>query len=223
MSRAAIILTHNRPVMLAQAVLAIGDQVDLIYVVDNASTPPVARRALGMVTTTKLVVRRIEDQPPNLSRFWNVALDELRELAAPRWVAFLCDDSLTPAGWTDAVIAAMVATGAAAGCSNAWGHGRPGAVLHVKTAPDRDIMGRMVGWAFILDTTYGLRADERLHWWWCDTKLDFDARRAGGMVMIGGYPVANQRPGEYTNIPELGERAGKDGVAFAEIEGFRPW
>jgi glycosyltransferase involved in cell wall biosynthesis len=211
---AAIVLTHNRPALLAECVTTIAPQVDLVLVVDNASDPP-AHTAQG-------VVWRVPDQPPNLSRLWNDALTRLQlHHGNPRYVAFLCDDTTAPDGWVAAVVAAMEETGAAAGCSNPWGHHHP---YRVKTEPDGDIMGRMPGWAFVLDTSKGLRADESMAWWWCDTDLDFTARKNGGMVMIGGYPVPNHRPGEYTNSkPGLGEQAGRDRQAFIAKWGWAPW
>lgn len=219
-TRACVILTHNRPQMLVDCVTAIGPQVDLIVVMDNASDPPTTLADLPPVDAD-IMVCNIPDQPPNLSRLWNQALTILKAIGDPRWVAFLCDDTTPPAGWMRAVVEGMQATGAAAGCSNPWGANHPPIV---KTEPDGDIMGRMPGWAFVLDATRGLRADESMAWWWLDTSVDFDARKNGGMVMVGGYPVPNHRPGEYTNSkPELGEQAGRDGEAFAARWGWRPW
>lgn len=221
---AAVILTHNRPELLVDCVAAIGPQVDLVLVVDNASDPPVDHRALPASPEHPVLVVQVPDQPPNLARFWNMALDILLKWPGsgdPRNVAFLCDDTTVPDGWMTAVVAAMVETGAAAGCSNPSGHPHPPQVKH---EPDSDLMGRMVGWAFVLDTTKGLRADESMHWWWFDTDLDWQARKAGGMVMIGGYAVPNHRYCEYTNtVPGLAERAGQDQQAFAAKWGRVPW
>lgn len=218
---AAIILTHNRPALLRQTVDAIGQQVDRILVVDNASDPPVRPADLpGPAESLWILV--VPDQPPNLAALWNAGLGTLRDEGDdPAYVAVLCDDAEPPAGWFAAVTEAMTATGAVVGCSNPWGqdHGP-----QVKLGPDRDIMGRMPGWAFVLDTRAGLRADESMAWWWCDTDLDWQARAAGGMVMIGGFPVPNHRPNEYTNAkPELAARAGVDGQAFVAKWGFAPW
>lgn len=63
-----------------------------------------------------------------------------------------------------------------------------------------------------------------MRWWFFDTDLDRRARRAGGMVMIGGYAVPNLRPNDYTNAkPELTEQAVRDRARFAEIWGKVPW
>jgi glycosyltransferase involved in cell wall biosynthesis len=225
MNRFAVVLTHNRPELLAECVAAIGPQVDVLIVVDNASDPPMDLEDL----TWHAVLVQVPDQPPNLAKLWNVGINlagqmhgnDLADPAAPWHIAFLCDDAIAPPGWFDAVTAAMTATGAAAGCSNPWGNPHP---PQLKTAPDSDLMGRMVGWAFIVNAAQGLRADESMHWWWCDTDMDWQARAAGGMVMVGGYPVPNQRPGEYTNtIPGLGAQAGRDAETFAAKHGSRPW
>lgn len=224
MNRFAVILTHNRPQLLVDCVAAIHTQVDMTLVIDNASDPPVDRGTLPAASAGHAVaVRYVPDQPPNLAKLWNLGLDVAANMAVgdPWWVAVLCDDAIVPPGWVDAVTAAMEQTGAAAGCSNPWGHDHP---PQVKTEPDSDIMGRMPGWAFILNGTKGLRADETMHWWWLDGTLDWAARGAGGMVMIGGYPVPNVQPNHYTNTkPELAEQAGRDREAFIARWGWAPW
>jgi glycosyltransferase involved in cell wall biosynthesis len=221
----AIILTHNRPELLQQCIQAISPQVDGVLVIDNASDPPVKDEILDHLAPGDGAILRIPDQPPNLSALWNIGLDvadrENWQAEGPWYTALLCDDAIVPPGWFSAVTGAMRDTGAAAGCSNPWGQQHE---PRVKTAPDSDLSGRMVGWAFVLDGSKGLRADERLQWWWCDSDLDLRAREAGGMVMAGGYPALNLRPNDFTiTKPELGEQAGRDGETFASIWGYRPW
>lgn len=223
MNRFAVVLTHNRPGMLVDCVTAIHTQVDVTLVIDNASTPPVDHATLPSSAEHRVAVRQVPDQPPNLARLWNLGFDVAANLADgdPWWIAVLCDDALVPPGWVDAVTAAMVDTGAAAGCSNPWGHQHP---PRVKTEPDSDLMGRMPGWAFILDGSRGIRADETMKWWFLDTDLDWQARAAGGMVMIGGHPVPNRAPNEYTvGVPGLAEQAGRDRERFAVKHGRCPW
>ena len=206
-----------------ECVTAIHTQVQVTLVIDNASDPPVDRGTLPASAGHAVAVRYVPDQPPNLAKLWNLGLDVATNLAGedPWFVAILCDDAIVPPGWFDAVTTAMVDTGAAAGCSNPWGHDHP---PRMKTEPDSDLMGRMPGWAFILNGTKGLRADESMHWWWLDTSIDLDARAAGGMVMVGGYPVPNARPNDFTvTVPGLSEQAGRDGEAFVARYGSRPW
>ena len=221
--RYAIILTHNRPELLAQCVAAISPQVDVTLVIDNASDPPVDPNSLSATVEHPVAVAHIPDQPPNLANLWNRGLDMVDALAVgqPWHAAILCDDAIAPPGWFAAVTQAMDETGAAIGCSNPWGHQHP---PQVKTQPDADIMGRMPGWAWILNGASGLRADESMHFWWCDSDIDFRARQAGGMVMIGGYPVPNVRPNDFlTTVPGLADQAGRDGAAFVAKWGHRPW
>lgn len=237
MNRYAIILTHNRPELLRDCAAAVGPQVDLIVVIDNASQPALT---LEMVEprfedSYRTVLMTVPDQPPNLAALWNRGFDLIvanmtrtdylrwrpTDEAGPWWIAVLCDDAIVPDGWFAAVTDAMTATGAAAGCSNPWGTEH---APRLKTTPDSDLMGRMPGWAFILDGSKGLRADESMHWWWCDTDLDWQARAAGGMVMIGGFPVPNRLPNDFlTTVPGLNEQAGRDGEAFAAKWSGRPW
>jgi len=223
--RGALILTHNRQELLDQCIAAIAPQVDVVLVIDNASSPPA-------VVPNFVHLLKVPDQPPNLSNLWNRGFQYFERYR--KWnypdegrpdpgldIAMLCDDAIVPEGWFAAVTEGMRLTDAAAGCSNPWGNSHP---PFVKTAPDADITNRMTGWAWVLDHDRGLQADERLRWWWCDTQFDWAARRAGGMVMVGGYPVPNVLPGEYTNIkPELGAQAGIDRNTFVEIEGWAPW
>jgi hypothetical protein len=69
-----------------------------------------------------------------------------------------------------------------------------------------------------------LRADERFHWWWCDTDLDWQARARGGTVIARGPVVPNTLPNDFTvNYPGLNDRAGQDGLEFTAKWGWRPW
>lgn len=228
MNRFAIILTHNRPDLLRDCVNAIGPQVDTVIVVDNASDPPAVVVEIlppGLGDACRVVLVTVPDQPPNLAALWNRGLDLVAgwqgDQPGPWPIAILCDDTVVPDGWFTAVTDAMTATGAAAGCSNPWGAQHE---PRLKTAPDGDLAGRMPGWAFILDGAKNLRADESMHFWWCDTDLDWQARAAGGMVMIGGYAVPNVRPNDFlTTVPGLNEQAGRDGEAFTAKWKWRPW
>lgn len=217
----AIILTHNRLTELAATVAAIAPQVDMTLIIDNASNPPVS--AAGYETVT---VIRHPQQPPNLSTMWNFGLDWAAGWATEPWwnVALLCDDVVVQPDWFQGVRDAMRMLGASA-ASRHQAVGITAPIL--KTEPDRDVWNRMCGWAFMVAGERGLRADERLHWWWCDTHMDFLARKNGGMVLVPGPPAINSQENYWTTRkPELAEQAGKDGETFAEIwahDGGRPW
>jgi hypothetical protein len=213
--RVAMITTHNRPELLQQCVEAIKPQVDSVLVLDNASLPP--------ADLPDVDILYIPDQPPHLARFWNTGFEIIEQTLQTRdwYAAVLCDDAIAPEGWVEAVIVGMQETGAAIGCSNPWG------LPHdpvLKTQPDHDIRGRMIGWAFVLDGSRDVRPDETMRWWYFDTDLDFQARANGGFVMVGGFPVPNIHPGQYTNErEELGAQTSKDREAFASKYGWVPW
>jgi glycosyltransferase involved in cell wall biosynthesis len=234
----AVILTHNRPELLRDTVTAVGPQVDMVIVIDNASDPPVPyvqldhddddHLGLGEAGRGRIAVTRVPDQPPNLFRMWNrgIALAEHicpEESRASLRIAILCDDAPPPEGWFAAVAAAMAETGAVIGCSAPPGFGWAGPP-RVKTQHDGDIVGRMPGWAFILDPNRGIRADEQFEWWWGDTDLDLRARVAGGMVMIGTHPVHNVHPNEFSARPAQAAQIGTDSQRFSDkYNGWRPW
>lgn len=221
MNRFAIILTHNRPELLRETWKAIGPQVELVIVIDNASDPPVDATELHAQTWSTALCQ-VPDQPPNLARLWNVGLEFCRNLTGPDGrVAVLCDDAPPPAGWFDVVSAAMTEHGAVLGCSTP---GTQAESAIIKREPDSDLWHRATGWAWVLDLTTDLRADEQFEWWWCDTDLDWRARQSGGMVMIGSHPVPNQRPNDFTATkPGCAEQAGQDGLRFVAKWGWRPW
>ena len=225
-SRFAIVLTHNRPELLTQCIATIGPQVDMVIIIDNASNPPAQ---VAMDENWRTVILRVPDQPPNISRMWQLGIDEALSTfkAAERlegrekpYVAVLCDDTIVPPGWFAAITEAMASTGSVIGCSNPWGYEHE---PRVKTQPDGLIGERMPGWAWVLDLDSPVRPDESLPWWFGDTDVDWQARLAGGMVMIGGYAVPNIHPNENSLRPELAEQCGKDGVTFAAKWGWRPW
>ena len=201
---AAIILTHNRHELLNKTEAAIESQVDHVLVIDNASNPPVSSYNEVMYVST---------QPPNLAQFWNMGIEHLQD---HEYIAFLCDDAIVPDGWFDAVVSAMVENGSIIGCSDPFNR----KYSTIKLEPDGDIMHRLCGWAFVLKNV-GLRADESMRWWWCDTDLDWQARKAGGLVIVGSHPVPNQLDNGFTNTkPELAHQAGLDGIVFAHKRGL---
>lgn len=211
------IITHNRPQLLRQTVEAIAPQVDEIFIMDNASDPRVNLTDLeDLYGTTAVSCTYVPTQPPNLAQLWLEGLEQAESMGG-RYVAFLCDDAPPPAGWYTAVVQAMKETGAAIGCSG-------GSRQQIKTQPDRDIMGRMPGWAFVLDAASEVRPDPSMAWWWLDTDIDFQARQKGGMVTIAGYGVHNIHPNDFTSTkPWVGERIGLDAVAFQAKWGQCPW
>lgn len=222
MTRYAIVLTHNRPEMLLRCVRAIAPQVDCVMVVDNASDPPVRIGPEEWPLNTMLY--QDPSQPPNLAKLWNRQLDVIarRETSAAAWeVAMLCDDSIVPLDWFRIVSDGMRAHRAVAGSTGPLG---PRNDYLLQTQLTENVYERMCGWAFMLAGEKGLRADDSMHWWFCDSDLDWTARQNGGMVICPGPSVPNELPGHWTNAkPELGTQAGLDREAFRVKWGQCPW
>jgi glycosyltransferase involved in cell wall biosynthesis len=217
--RIGVVATHNRPAELRRLLDAIVPQCHAVVIIDNASTPPVD---IGDGRWPHII--RDEEQPPNLSRLWNVGIDWAREYVrggdyVGHDVAVFNDDAVPPPGWWDAVSRLMRAHGAAAACSDPYG---AQAYPVLKLKPDADIMARMTGWAFMLRGEVGLRLDEDYRWWWGDTQLDWDARAAGGMLVVPGYRVENTLANTSTTGP-LAEQAGLDRATFKRKNGWNPW
>jgi GT2 family glycosyltransferase len=210
----AIIPTHNRHAMLPGLVGSLELPSDRVLVIDNASSPP--------VTDLEATVVRDDEQPPNISRLWNIGLDWAREQAgdAEYAVAVLNDDLVLPPRFLDVMVDALRRTGAAAAF--------PARVegleeLHLTTSGPVPRQARMTGFAFVLRGSAGLRADERFRWWCGDDDLEWTARERGGTVRVP-LTVEHLHPGASTDAnPVLEARTRLDMDAFVEKWGRRPW
>ena len=214
--RYAIIPTHNRPERLLSLVASLGPQCDTIVVLDNASNPPVEWKQLqAAAPDAEVLVVRDEEQPPNLSRFWNVMFDQCETYArngsSERWdVAVLNDDSIVPAGWYDA-------------CAYALRDHPTAVIAHTgdRRIAKPDLLTefpfersrRMAPHAFVVRGEVGLRADERLRWWWGDDDLARQAILAGGVLGVPG-PVCVNAEAVSTTVGALAMQAAKDRETF---------
>lgn len=208
--RYAIVPTHNRPRLLLGLVASLGPQVDHIVVVDNASDPPVDEVALQAAAEPdcRVSVLRDGEQPPNLARLWNVALDFIAPDGDGTWfdVAVLNDDACVPAGWFDACAAGLREDKAAIA------HTAP-TTPRLLTEVHNDPTNRMCPHAFVLRGELGLRADEAMRWWYFDTDLDLRARQAGGVLSVPGPAVVNALA-NTTTVGRLAEQASEDRATF---------
>lgn len=217
-----VIPTHNRLWELKQCVTALYSQVEWIKIVDNASDPMVADE--GAFRDKKIVIDYIPDQPPNLSRLWNIGIDWAARVAEVtgkvEWnTVILNDDAEVSPGWVQALSNAMRETGTMAACHAPFG-GRSRYVWGPGTVPG--VATRLTGWAFMLRGEAGLRADEQFQWLCGDDDLSFQAREAGGIVQVPGYPALNRYPDQSTRgiLAEIGSQ---DMQRFVDKYGVRPW
>jgi hypothetical protein len=136
-------------------------------------------------------------------------------------VAVLNDDAVPPPGWWDALSAELRTTGAVAASSDPFGAFPPGYRQWYGPDAPMSTVTRLTGWAMLLRGEWeGARFDERLRWWYADDLISLQAREAGGLVHVGGYPVPNTGANTSTT-GVLAEQAGRD--MFVEITGRQPW
>lgn len=216
MSRAryAVIVTRDRPGPYAACVTAIKDQVDDIITVCHGVAA--AAYATGIPV-------RYDPEPPNISAMWNLALDLLSE-AFPEQaydVAVLNDDAIVPAYWFDHVSGPMSFMDAAAGCVDQ--HHRLAAPLLHRTPGPVDLHERLTGYAFILDGTKGIRANETMRWWLSDDDLDWQARTRGGTAIVPGEPVQHPVNGGTACVGRFAQWFEEDRQQFIERWGSAPW
>ena len=209
----ALIPTNGRP-CFKECLQAVKDQVDNIVLVEGG---PNAQ----MLTDYESVIREPE---MNISKWWNMGLrlieSQARAERLTQWdVVVLNDDAIIPIGWVHAVASAMREAGAAAACSG--GNGVPHQVLHTEPGPV-GLMTRMKGFAFVLAGEKGIRADEKLRWYFSDDHVDWMARRLGGMLMIPGFSVNHLHP-NMQMTGELQETVPEDAAHFYGYWGKRPW
>src|SRR3546814_6922443 len=91
--------------MLFDAVHSVIGQLDRVVIVDNGSDPAIVPEHWGMAERWeggKVGVIRYDEDPPNISRLWNVGLDvveeAIRSAGEDEWdVAVLNSDVVVPA------------------------------------------------------------------------------------------------------------------------------
>lgn len=227
----AVIPTRDRHEMLADCIRSVVDQVDAVYVVDNGSDPPFdpdvwPTRGGG---APKVFCARVPMDPPNISRLWNIGL-HLALLAnqhagghpwEPYDVLVLNDDVVCPPTLVATLGTAMRDTRAVMAFPDQ--HGGREQVLHTVAGPV-DLRQRITGYAFMLRGEGLLRADEDLAWWYGDDDLDWQAREAGGALLVPGVPVEHRDPNGSTDArPELQEQAARDRETFRRKWNRTPW
>jgi hypothetical protein len=223
------IIPSNGRECLDQAIEAIYPQVDRVLVTWTSAWD--GRRSLPRPDDDKILYTIWRHRPggadpaPNISAWWNEGLKNAKDISRhdfpsrTEWdVAILNDDAIVPAGWFEAVSSAMRERGAAAACS-----GRTSYPMLLDTpGPFPGWPNPLTGYAFMLAGEKDLRANEDLHWWCGDNDLDWQARLAGGTVVIPGFPVEHLHPnGQMT--PEMHVQTGRDMETFVKIWGQRPW
>ena len=204
--RYAVVPTRNRPEDFADCDAAIAPQVDAVLAIAHGDAA--WEYTVEVFSRPEDWAIYYTDDPPNISRMWNLGLDEAHRRAngRPYDVAVLNDDVIVPPDWFERVSTEMQLTPnlrASAGCVHrAWDH-------------------RMTGYAFILNGDDGLRADEQFQWWFGDDALEREARALHGVVFAGGEDVIHRHPNS-TTVGVLAEIAAQDRIRFEQKYGRAP-
>jgi hypothetical protein len=226
-----VIATHNRPDDLRDCVAAVAPQVHHVIVIDNASDPPVGgRHPWADVPTGIDCLITDHEQPPNLSRLWNMGIDRSQGLAqvngASRWdTLILNDDFIAGPHFVERLQNALRADHAVVASPYAFGVGGPERVdVYQEIGTLRSLDTRMAGFAFMIRGESGLRLDESIRWWYGDDDLGQQACAAGGRVVVHGLTFEHRKPDQQTYAdPRLVAQAGADRATFVAKWGFQPW
>lgn len=198
--RIAVIVTGYRPADFADCVAAARPQVDQIIAV--ATTPA----ALDYTAPYADVIVDATGTPLNISMWWNMGHDTAGRVAGKRAydVAQLNDDAIIDPDWFDRLSTAMHAA-AAAGASG---------------SRQANKLATMAGYAFLLDGTRGIQADERMRWWFSDDAVQAACVAAGGCVIVNGVSAVNRRADtEIKANPELRTWSHDDRETFRQVYG----
>lgn len=105
--------------------------------------------------------------PVNIHRWWNAGIDAAVARGA-RYVAVINDDILVDENTLPTLLAQMQ--------EHETTIASPGAPRVVRNG-EKSMPMTILGSCWLLDTSHGLRPDERYRWWYGDNDLDWRARR----------------------------------------------
>lgn len=216
----AVIPSKSRPIELRNLVEQLLEDTVNVVVIDNG---------VNFEHESKYVhvIRDLED-PPNLSRLWNVGLrfvhdvmdpDADNPLPEPYAVAVLNDDLVLPPKFVSTCATRLDQSNAAVAYPDQHGRGSDLFLTDVRPYP---LVYRMTGYAFVLRGDAGIFADETIKWWYGDNDIEWQARQCGGTLMIGNLSVNHLFP-DHTTVGGLMEQAGRDRETFIKKWGMAPW
>lgn len=225
----AVVVTHNRHADLRDCVAALAPQVHHVSVIDNASDPPVSVDVAHADTS----VLYDPEQPPNLSRLWNVGIElsayEARHNHTTRWDTLVVnDDFVAGPGFVDGLQKPLRGTHAVLASPYVFdgtsGLGKDRVDVYEARGTLVNAGTRMAGFAWMVKGEINLRLDESLRWWYGDDDIAQQAAGRGGRLVVHGLTWEHRHPDEGTvNNPLLAEQAGRDRQTFVAKWGFQPW
>lgn len=209
-----VITTHNRHTELAALLSDIDPEFTIV--VDNRSDPPVDVNVRGVIYA---------DIEPNISRLWNLGLDDVTYLArGVHNVAILNDDLRMEPDLLPRLAGVLREQEAAIAFPDTHGILKPGEVDFLTQARPHNLFYRMTGFCFMLRGELNMRADESLVWWYGDDDLEWRAATNGGVARVGGGGLTHLHPNESVTVnAQLAEQAAKDRETFIAKWGQPPW
>lgn len=221
----AVIATHNKHENLYKLIETLSLSTEAIVVIDNASKVPLTKFLRDKKDIPNLHIVEDGEQPPNLSRLWNVGLKLVGSLCKTReWnVAVLNDDLQVEETWLPSLAYYLRQSNAAVAYGDQFNRNLPETQLFTQAKPI-SLYDRMCGYAHVSRGELGIRFDETMRWWYSDDDYDWTCRQHGGSLLVPGHAVTHHTPGESTNASvALSTQAGIDRETFYKKWKQYPW
>lgn len=169
------------------------------------------------------VVPQEPERGMNLARWWNLGMDYAASVAGDAWheVAVVSSDVV---GRPDSLALlrakirvdglTMVGPNLAGDADATWHAGS-----------QRTVATRVPAECWMLPGELGLRADERMRWWYADDDLEMQARRYGALGLVGVVGGTGLRLGDPSSyLSEEQQRwAAESRELFVSKWGCQPW
>lgn len=190
---------------------------DRVILVANGPEPPT------QAEIPEATVIATREQEISLTRWWNEALEYVSARAPAVHNIYVFDaDSMASPAVVRQLAVVLRRESVAATCPDRHGTLTDGDVHIERRLVAQPQALRMTGYCFMLRGELGLRADTQFRFWYCDDDMEFQARVAGGVGMVGGcsvgHPVTGRPPSPY-----IQRCAEEDREKFIQKWGTHPW
>lgn len=190
-----------------------------VFVVANGENPPTSK------DIPKATILQYPDDEFNMAKWWNMGLEYASKKAKGKpYEVFVFESSTFATQSTVIQLAtALRENDLAAVSPDRWDTLPEGQILIERELKPLDNMAhRMTGYAFMLKGELELRADPKFRNWYPDDDLEWQARKAGGVGMLGHVTVGHPKYGSPLS-PMLQKFADEDLVKFKNKWGYAPY
>lgn len=188
-------------------------------VVANGENPPTK------TDIPKATVLQYPGDDFNMPNWWNMGLDYVsKKNKGKPYEVFIFESSTFATQDTVIKLAtALRENDLAATSPDRWGQ-VPAGTVHIedRLQPLQNMAYRMTGYAFVLKGELELRADPKFRNWYPDDDLEWQARQAGGVGMVGQVMVGHPKYGSPLS-PMLAKFAEEDREKFKAKWGHYPY